>query len=252
MKLSYLKTLCVAGAFAALTSTPAHAVVTAWDWQGCGGGKFLTCASVHVAIVGTQIVLTVDNYGAYNPATDLTEAEASPSVFSELGLSGIGGTLTGLDSFNCLGGTAGTDTNCGWAFNGNITELSNLTGAPFGGAEATNPPSSNGLNAGAGGTYYRVTLTFNTTGTLDLANVIFGLHAIASVPGSCSTKYSVTRSGTSTGTVNNSTDPRDPNCFTDLGGPTEITPEPATMSLMALGLVGLVGAGAIRRRNKKV
>jgi MYXO-CTERM domain-containing protein len=165
-------------------------------------------------------------------------------------LSGLGGggSLAFLASFPCTGGTAGTDPDCGWVFSSDLTNLSNLSGAPFAGGDATPPPSQNGLNAGANGTFYRVTLTFNTTGTVnDLTNVVFGLHAVAG-PNNCSTKFQVARTGTNTGTVS-STDQPDPLCD-DGSPPTEITPEPMTLTLMATGLVGLAGVGAIRRRRK--
>src|SRR5262245_12345868 len=147
MRFTGLKGLLVAAGLAAF-ATPAHAVVTSWDWQGCGTGKFITCASVHIEIVGSQIVLRVDNYGAWNPNTNTNVGAAS--VFSELGISGFGGSLSSpLASFNCTGGTAGTDAGCSWAQSSPISELSNLAGAPFAGAEATSPAPTNGLSAGA-------------------------------------------------------------------------------------------------------
>ncbi|HEX5829734.1 MAG TPA: PEP-CTERM sorting domain-containing protein, partial [Gemmatimonadaceae bacterium] len=67
----------------------------------------------------------------------------------------------------------------------------------------------------------------------------FAIHAISG-PGNCSTKLVVTNNQANQG-------PFDPSCDV----PETVVPEPASVVLMATGLLALVGGGAVRNRRKR-
>ena len=106
------------------------------------------------------------------------------------------------------------------------------------GFDAGPPAPQNGLSAGDGGPF-TFTITFGGTFTAgDIGAVGFGVHAISG-PNGCSTKLFVDANG---GT--NTLTAADPACATT------VVPEPITMTLLASGLAGMGGVGALRRRHK--
>jgi hypothetical protein len=239
------KVVLVSAALAAAGAGSASASTT-FDWKGCGGSSFNTCASVSIAVVAGELVMTVQNWATTDPNTNTTDPSAFGIIFTAIGLSNAGVTLTGLDSAVCT-----NDPSCAWVFASTVSELSNLGGfAVYAGADrASQGGVNNGLNPPGSpgpGVFTQVVLTFTYTGTLNFDGAAFGLHGQGG-PLDCdgSTKLSVIKSaegGVYTPNVNTTCAPPPPDI---------LVPEPVTLSLLATGLIGLVGAGSFRRRNQK-
>jgi MYXO-CTERM domain-containing protein len=229
---------------AAVMAAPASA--TNWGGNGswCGGNTFSTCFSVDLSwtsAAGSSLTVTLK----------LTNSDAS---------SGLKWFSVGMDNLpqelgnpNASPGYTGTGPDASWD-EPPPDDFGGGPFVPFTASMRSNPASSPG--------FAQRTWTFSFTGAasrsaaewdalLQAAGV--GLHAGGVTVGtaSCSTKV-IVRDNLAAGSAYgvNGPDGSHPECEAD--PPTEITPEPMTMSLMALGLVGLGGAGLIRRRRRNV
>ena len=231
-----LKALAVVAVLATMGTARAEAQ---FSWSGCGGSTFNTCASVNLSLSGSVLTMVVQNWGTYNPSNGTTPSFAGSSIFTQLGIlngSFGSGALTGLTSFSCV-----SDPTCNWEFDSNLNGLPGYAGgARYTGSGGSVNSGLNPPNPSGAGQFTQVTLVFSTNPTIDFSSATFGLHGQGG-PNGCSTKLFVTNGGgPNTVTSTNS-------CF---GPPTTPVPEPMSMALVATGLVGLGGAGLIRRRRK--
>ena len=238
---SALAGLLLAGAVAGKASA------TTWLGNGnwCGGNSFSTCFSVNMSwtvVTGSTLTVTLQLTNLDNTAglkwfsvglDNLSNGTQSLSSFVSAGPAGwtppppndfSGGPFTDpTASSNNTGGEAASDFNAPnpgtWTFA--LTMSGSLTAAQW---DALLQAAGVGIHAGG--------LTINNT--------------------SCSTKV-VVRDNLAAGSAygTNGPDGSSPNCETG-SPPTEITPEPMSITLMATGLVGLAGAGFIKRRRNRV
>jgi hypothetical protein len=236
---------------AALVAAGAARANAQWSWSGCGGAGspgFNTCASVTMSWASNVLTLTVQNWGTYNPATNSFASLGGSSIFTTLGLQNYGsGSITGISGTpSCAGGTV--SDACSWVYGSNLTPLSNFGGTWVGADRVSQGGVNNGLNpppTPGAGTYTQVVINFTTTGTIDLSAASFALHGqsgpvdLNDPTNTCSTKLLVTKSGAT----------YTPNSTTATTCDVSVVPEPASMMLIATGLVAMGGVGFMRRRK---
>ena len=216
---SAVKSLAVVG----LLAGAAQPALADGSWGGngsyCAGSTYITCFSVDMSWVGSVVTLTATNLGSEG------------DLIKSIGLFNLPSDVSYV-----LG--AGTEADYGTPPPNDLSNLPAERAYAVGcdsGGQACMPGD------GESGTWvFNFTGFGGTSAEFDdfISGASVGAHFISG-PNGCSTKPIINADGS------HNSGPVDENC----GGETTV-PEPATMMLLATGLVGLGGATFIRRRKE--
>ncbi len=231
--------------FILAVGAPTPAVANGFVWNGqltCGGNAFATCAAVWVntsydALSGqTLVTMVVQNrsgaQGTY-PGTVFTQVGLWNMPQGTHGRFGVPGPQYVAGSLTVTDGT-GQNVTGNWQLGTSGLSGAGIQPAVFG----VDPVHGINGGIGAGQTF---TFTFRMTGlapTFDVNTAGWAAHG-QSGPQDCSTKLVVNPGGSA------NAGPYSSACSVG------VVPEPLTVSLLATGLAGVGGAGALRRRRER-
>lgn len=213
----------LAAALVAAVASPAWAAdPVVYNFDGCGGSLFSTCASVTINSLNT-------GPGEYAITMTVANPVGNNSNFAAIGLHHLPAGTTA---------TFVSDDNGDWTFSDNPNGLNGQGIMAVVQGESSDHGNSTSIKPGES-----LTFTFTLSGVgsgSDYAFDDFAIHGISG-PNGCSTKLVVTDNQANQG-------PFDERCG-DV--PETVVPEPASVVLMATGLLALVGGGAVRNRRKR-
>lgn len=209
-----VRAIGAASALMAIMASNAWAFGPFTNQQVCGGASFYTCVTLTTTYDATTNVLTVEvtNDGAF-PLGTIVVGDYAPT-------SGIGATGYGAFGSQAIltGGEGPLTSAYGFA--------------------ADNTPSA--LQLGETGVF---TFTFDDAFGDNVDGLTLGMHFRSGPNDACgSSKMWIDPNNGVTGPTGG--------VYAEGCGPTTTVPEPITMSLLATGLAGMGGVGAIRRRKK--
>lgn len=208
------KTLGTAAMLLALGAGEAWAFGPFSNTQLCGGTNFYSC-----------VTLTT-TYNAETNTLQLTVRNDGPGTIGTVGIGVVQPT----------GGTPAP----GYGAFGIQNELSGegSLGNTYYGFNAENTPDA--LATGETGTFV---FTFDPAFNDDLGQLALGFHVREGPNTACSSSKLFIA-------PDNGTTPPTGGSYAAGCGPTTVVPEPITMTLLATGLAGMGGVGALRRRKK--
>ena len=217
-----VRSLGIASALAAVMASSAWAFPSYSNTEVCGSNNYYTCVTLTTSYDAGTNTLTIE----------VANTSTQGDFFTAIGIGNLpaGVTIT----------SAGDNHPGDWDLVTEINDLSNPGGGnpgPYTFAGVEHPGNPNDAIGNDGNTY---TFTFTFSGAVDPATLALAFRSQAG-PTACSGSAKLYIDVDGTGNTGD---------YADGCGPTTVVPEPITMSLLATGLAGMGGVGAIRRRKK--